>query len=162
MDSQAPLDLGLALEALHARSVKELERLRGVTLPGTETVGGWAQVGKCLDAVLRVTFLLLCAELGRSPDVEFRRLTGNEGWTVQRAMAGQLAHALPLLAREAPAQGARIRGLLDAARDLRSPLRRAIDTRNAMVHAEAPPPAAALAATLDALRAWAAALLAQP
>lgn len=161
MDSVPPLDLGLALEALHARSVKELDRLRGVTHPGTEAVGGWAQIGKCLDAILRVTFTLLCAELGRSPDAEFRRLAQNEGWTIQRAMAGQLANTLPMLARDAAPQGDRVRGVIEAARDPNSPLQQAIRMRNAMVHAAAPPPAATLSALLEALRAWSAALLAQ-
>ncbi len=162
MDSAPPLDLGLALEALHARSVRELDRLRGVTHPGTEAVGGWAQIGKCLDAVLRVTFALLCADLRRSADAEFRRLTGNEAWTIQRAMAGQLAYVLPMLARDAQPQGARVRAVIEAARDIRSTLRQAIDMRNAMVHTTAPPPVATLAALLEALRAWTAALLAQP
>jgi hypothetical protein len=156
MDSAPPLDLPLAFEALHQRATKERTRLHGVAVPGTESVGGWAQIGKRLDVLLRVTFTLVCIELGRSPDGEFRRLTENEAWTLDRAMAGQLAYVLPLLARDAPPQKALVRAVIEAAHDAGSPLRRCIEGRNAMVHGHAPRPTAELVALLDALIAWSA------
>lgn len=161
MESTPPLDLPLALEALKSRAIKELGRVRGVAVPGTESVGGWAQIGKCLDALLRVTFTLLCAEVGRVPDAEFRRLTENESWTISRAMAGQLAYVIPLLAREVPTRSAVLDGIIAAAHDASSPLRRAIEGRNAMVHGHAPRPVAELVALLEALIAWSTSLAAK-
>ncbi len=161
MEGSAPLDLPLALEALRSRATKELGRVRGVAVPGTESVGGWAQIGKCLDALLRATFTLLCVELKRSPDAEFRRLTENESWTIARAMAGQLAYVIPLLARDVPARSAVVDGIVTAAHDASSPLRRSIEGRNAMVHGHAPRPVAELVALLEDLIAWSASLAAK-
>jgi len=128
--------------------------MQGVAAIGTEFVGGWAKVGSCLDALLRNAFSVLCLGAGRAVDAELQRLSRQPSWLVSKATAGQLRFVLPPLAREVRPHEPLLRAVADACDDARSPLRRAIEVRNAMVHDQPPPPAAELHRLLADLVAW--------
>ena len=157
MDSAPPMNVPLALAALYSRAAKELGRMRGVEVVGTELVGGWARLGSLLDALLRATFCVMCLDTGYAIDPTFQRLSGHPSWVVSNGTAGQFAHVLPLLARELTSHDAQRRAVVEAARDPRSALRRAIEVRNAMVHGNPLPSMPELQALLAELVAWCAA-----
>lgn len=154
MDSAPPLDVPLALAALRQRVGRELARMSGAAAVGTEFVGGWARVGMCLDALLRNAFSALCRGAARSVDGELQRWSGQPTWQVARATAGQFRYVLPGLARELGTRDPLLRAVAAACEDAESPLRRAIEVRNAMVHGHPTPPAGALRSLLAELLAW--------
>lgn len=154
MDSAPPLDVPFALAALRSRSARELARMQGVAAFGTEFVGGWAKVGSCLDVLLRNAFCVACMGVGRAVDVELQRLSRQPSWLTSKATAGQLRFVLPLLVREVRPHDPLLRAVSDACDDARSPLRRAIEVRNAMVHDQPLPPTAELSRLLSDLVAW--------
>jgi hypothetical protein len=91
---------------------------------------------------------------GRAVDVELQRLSGQPGWLVAKATAGQIRFVLPRLARELQPPDPHLRAVADACDDARSPLRRAIEVRNAMVHGAPMPETAELSRLLADIVAW--------
>jgi hypothetical protein len=154
MECAPPVDVPLALAALRQRVGRELARMSGAAAVGTEFVGGWARVGMCLDALLRNAFSVLCLGAQRSVDSEFQRWSRQPTWQVARATAGQFRYVLPGLARELGTRDPLLRAVVAACEDSGSPLRRAIEVRNAMVHGHPTPPAGTLRSLLAELLAW--------
>lgn len=159
MESPAPTDLSLTIEALLGRLDREVLRLGGVAPPSTEIVGGWAKIGGLLDALLRNAFLALALAGGHSPDRLFAQATGQPSWTLQHASAGQLRGALARAAAATPTGDPRVASL---AADPRGALAAVIALRNDAVHGRPLPDAATQRDRLAALRAWLATMAALP
>lgn len=155
MTSHPPHNLSLAFEALHQRASRELARLDGHAVPGTEIVGGWARLGALLDTALAQTFAQMCLDAGRAPGAEFTRLSGAARLTFERATAGQCAALLPKLAREVDVRDPRCARVLAAIEAPRSLVSAAVDVRNALVHGRDAPSPETLRAVLAPLARWA-------
>ncbi len=153
--SHPPHDLALVFEALHQRASREILRLDGQAVLGTEIVGGWAKIGALLDTALKQTFTQLCLDAGRDTDAEFARLSGPSRLVFQRATAGQCVMLLPRLAQEIGVRDARCAAVLAAVVAPRSVVHAAVEMRNTLVHGREAPSPDTLRAVLAPLARWA-------
>jgi hypothetical protein len=108
---------------LHRRALilrLERERARDAGIPTTEAIGGWTQIGVQVERLLRANLAAAGARCGRSPEELFRAVA-RDGWTLDRASAGQMLYVWKAVD---PAGSA----------TLASVLSRLIERRNVVVH----------------------------
>lgn len=152
MDTLPPADPRLALAALWMRIERERGRLGGSeALPATEIVGGWARLGGFLDHLFRAVLVQVCRLQGRDPELAFREYAA-PGWTIDRASAGQLLHAVLSATRARPASDPWLAALVRALEH--NILRQVLELRNILVHSRRDPTREELRVALEGLRRW--------